>query len=81
MPSYCVVRSYDSLWVTRNKRTLMMFVDQEVMINHYVYMDMLQEHFSPWAEEHLGDEEWCFQQDSAQFISSHPVLVVLRHQI
>jgi len=25
----------------------------------------LQEHFFSWAEEHFGNEEYCFQQDSA----------------
>ena len=26
---------------------------------------MLQDHLIPWAEEHFGEEYWCFQQDSA----------------
>jgi transposase len=46
-------------------KTPLVFVEAGVKIDKRVYMDMLREHFFPWAAEHLGDRGWCFQQDGA----------------
>uniref|UniRef100_A0A914E1U2 Transposase n=1 Tax=Acrobeloides nanus TaxID=290746 RepID=A0A914E1U2_9BILA len=44
-------------------KTPLVFVDPGVKINRHVYMDMLAEHCFPWAEQHFGNDWWCFQQD------------------
>jgi hypothetical protein len=46
-------------------KTPLVFVEQGVKIDRYVYMEMLEDHLIPWAREHFDDADWCFQQDSA----------------
>ncbi|KAM8709407.1 hypothetical protein ACLKA7_016243 [Drosophila subpalustris] len=41
------------------------FVDQGVKINQEVYRrDILDAVVIPWAQQHFGDADWTFQQDS-----------------
>ncbi|KAM8711928.1 hypothetical protein ACLKA7_012439 [Drosophila subpalustris] len=41
------------------------FVDQGVKINQEVYRrDILDSVVIPWAQQHFGDADWFFQQDS-----------------
>ena len=51
--------------ITSTGKTSLVFVEEGVKINRWNYMEMLEEHLLPWASDLFGDEEWCFQQDSA----------------
>ena len=51
--------------ITHDGKTPLVFVETGVQIGQYVYREMLQDRLIPWAEEHFGEEYWCFQQDSA----------------
>ncbi|KAL7737264.1 hypothetical protein ACLKA6_012888 [Drosophila palustris] len=47
-------------------KTPLVFVDQGVKINQEVYRrDILDAVVFPWAQQHFGDADWTFQQDSA----------------
>ncbi|XP_017478987.1 PREDICTED: uncharacterized protein LOC108368613 [Rhagoletis zephyria] len=47
-------------------KTPLIFVDQGVKINREVYRrNILEAVVLPWAQEHFGEQEWTFQQDSA----------------
>ncbi|KAM8707532.1 hypothetical protein ACLKA7_005075 [Drosophila subpalustris] len=47
-------------------KTPLVFVDQRVKINQEVYRrDILDAVIFPWAQQHFGDADWTFQQDSA----------------
>lgn len=47
-------------------KTPLVFVDQGVKVNQEVYhRDILEVVVLPWAQQHFGDAEWTFQQDSA----------------
>lgn len=47
-------------------KTPLVFVDEGVKINQEVYRrDILEAVALPWAQQHFGDGEWTFQQDSA----------------
>lgn len=47
-------------------KTPLVFVDQGVKINQQVYQrDILLDVVLPWSQQHFGDTEWTFQQDSA----------------
>jgi len=47
-------------------KTPLIFVDQGVKINQEVYRrDILEAVLLPWAQQHFGDTQWIFQQDSA----------------
>jgi hypothetical protein len=43
----------------------LVFVEEGVKIDRYVYMTMLREHLLPWANDLFDGKEWCFQQDTA----------------
>ena len=47
--------------ITHDGKTPLVFVEAGVKIDQYVYREMLQDHLIPWAEEHFGEEYWCFQ--------------------
>ena len=57
----------------RGKGPLLVFIDSDVKIDRWNYMEMMEEHLLPWAKETFGwDEdtgeyeiEWVYQQDSA----------------
>jgi ''Paired box'' domain. len=47
-------------------KTPLVFVEQGVKINQEVYRrDILEAVVLPWAQQHFGDANWTFQQDSA----------------
>ena len=47
-------------------KTPLVFVDQGVKINQEVYRrNILETVVLPWAQQHFGDVNWTFQQDSA----------------
>ena len=47
-------------------KTPLIFVEAGVKINQEVYRrDILEAVVLPWAQQHFGDQEWTFQQDSA----------------
>ena len=47
-------------------KTLLIFVDVGVKVNQNVYLrDILEAVALPWSNEHFGDQQWTFQQDSA----------------
>jgi len=47
-------------------KTPLVFVDQGVKINQEVYRrDILEAVVQPWAQQHFGNVNWTFQQDSA----------------
>lgn len=47
-------------------KTLLVFIDQGVKIHQEMYRrDILETVVLPWAQQHFGDTEWTFQQDSA----------------
>lgn len=47
-------------------KTPLVFVDQGVKVNREVYCrEILEAVVLPWAQQHFGDTEWTFQQDSA----------------
>ncbi|XP_041675294.1 uncharacterized protein LOC121530373 [Drosophila eugracilis] len=46
-------------------KTPLVFIDQGVKSNQEVYRrDILETVVIPWAQQHIGDTEWTFQQDS-----------------
>uniref|UniRef100_A0A914DI72 Transposase n=1 Tax=Acrobeloides nanus TaxID=290746 RepID=A0A914DI72_9BILA len=59
--------------VTQSGKGPLVFIDKDVKINRWNYMEMLKQHLLPWAKEKFGwdeeseeyQEEWTFQQDSA----------------
>lgn len=47
-------------------KTPLVFVDQGIKLCQEVYRrDVLQSVVLPWAQQHFGNEDWTFQQDSA----------------
>ncbi|XP_070136102.1 uncharacterized protein [Drosophila bipectinata] len=47
-------------------KTPLVFIDRGVKINQEVYRrDILETVVHPWTQQHFGDMEWTFQQDSA----------------
>ena len=52
--------------ICASAKTPLVFVDQGVKINQEVYRrDILETMVLPWAQQHFGDVNWTFQQDSA----------------
>nr|XP_041632354.1 uncharacterized protein LOC121502717 [Drosophila kikkawai] len=52
--------------ICANGKTPLIFIDQAVKSNQEVYRrDILETVVLPWAQQHFGDTEWTFQQDSA----------------
>jgi inhibitor of nuclear factor kappa-B kinase subunit alpha len=52
--------------ICANGKTPLVFVAQGVKINQEVYRrDILQAVVLPWAQQHFGNVDWVFQQDSA----------------
>ena len=47
-------------------KTPLVFVEQRVKIDKDVYRcDIFEAVVLPWTQQHFGDAEWTFQQDSA----------------
>ncbi len=51
--------------ITHTGKTPLVFIDEGVKVDQEVYRTMLEEKLLPWAQEHFGEEDWTFQQDSA----------------
>lgn len=51
--------------VTHNGKTPLVFVDDNMKINKESYRAILETKLLPWAQEHFGEDQWTFQQDSA----------------
>ncbi|GFT15403.1 uncharacterized protein TNCV_3264291 [Trichonephila clavipes] len=55
---------WGGIWTSGN--TPLGFVEEGVKINQKVYQrDLLEAVALPWAQKHLGNANWTFQQDSA----------------
>lgn len=51
--------------ITQNGKTPLIFIDEGVKVNQQVYKELLEKKVIPWANQHFGNQFWCFQQDSA----------------
>jgi inhibitor of nuclear factor kappa-B kinase subunit alpha len=67
--------------ISSKGKTPLVFIDQGVKINREVYMDMLREHLLPWAEDVFGEDDWCFQQDSAPAHKANETQEMLREEV
>uniref|UniRef100_A0A914EB77 Tc1-like transposase DDE domain-containing protein n=1 Tax=Acrobeloides nanus TaxID=290746 RepID=A0A914EB77_9BILA len=50
--------------VSSRGKSPLVFVEEGVKIDRYVYIAMLREHLLPWANDLFDGKEWCFQQDT-----------------
>lgn len=46
-------------------KTPLVFVEEGVKIDRWVYMNMLNEHFFPWARRRLRNQRWSYLHDGA----------------